>query len=456
MDNQKILADVYYNDICDFSNKQDCERLKEKNRNLSVSAHPLFSFLMCVYNDTSLLNSAINSVLRQSFTDWELIILDNSDKTEQAWEMIQNAMAADPRIKGMRSKENVGWPKGAAICLSQAKGEYTTFLAADDCINIEALQKMSTVLYQEKPDILWVGNAYVQRLENGQMEMEAAAVAQAKVYGKENRSDAIVEIMKTVYYNSFFHYMRVDFLRANGIDFFEPYYADCAGMTKAMAAADKMVVLDEIIYFLTMNTSQTAGKYIWDSYDFMFGNQWRCIKEVFLKEQYDNASGIEFVILRIMRNLLGSVENLCYGHCRNKYMNPMQVQAEEIIGQLEQITACDAIAEMLQRGNGTWFKEWLKVAAVLKTHGIDGDSAVVVESTIKPLLQLALKQDVLTKEEKVVLMLGWLVQDNNPRMVGFDYMMEELEGCSDAVVQKYYTQLTAIAAQYEACIANSI
>lgn len=79
--------------------------------------------------------------------------------------------------------------------------------------------------------------------------------------------------------------MKVSFLKKQEIDFFDPFYADTSGMTRALIKADHMVVLNEAVYCLTMDTSQTAGYYIWDSYRFMYANQWSMIREVFLREE---------------------------------------------------------------------------------------------------------------------------------------------------------------------------
>ena len=79
----------------------------------------MFSFMMCTYNDTSILNASINSSFSQNYDDLELIIWDNSDKSEQPWKLIQNAMEAAPRIHGYKSNKNYGWPKGASSCMKE-------------------------------------------------------------------------------------------------------------------------------------------------------------------------------------------------------------------------------------------------------------------------------------------------------------------------------------------------
>lgn len=55
------------------------------NNNMETKKKPIISFLMCTYNDVSLLKNAIYSLLRQEKKEWELIVLDNSDKSNKPW-----------------------------------------------------------------------------------------------------------------------------------------------------------------------------------------------------------------------------------------------------------------------------------------------------------------------------------------------------------------------------------
>lgn len=449
MDDNEYLRDLYFGNLYDFANKEDCIRLQRKNSNLQISEQPMFSIMMCVYNDVSLLNSAINSLLKQNYTNWELIILDNSDKNENAWKMIQNAADADPRIHAYKSEQNVGWPKGASICLQHVRGSYTTFLSADDCINVGALGRLSEIIEEENPDIIWVGDACVAYHTDSSMELLRIHVPDYKIYGEKNRSESIVKILKTVDYNSFFHYMKVEFLKENGIDFYEPYYADCAGMTKSMVEAKKMVVLDEIVYFLTMNTSQTVGRYTWDSYDFVFVNQWKCLKKIFKKEKYANQEDIQYSAARILNNLLGNIGILCQGHCRNSYMQKIEKEPEEIVRQLEEIMACDDITEMLQLVGSGYFEKLLSAVAEIEKCGISFNTDVVQRSWLKNLITLALKKEEVELEKELEWMIYWLLEENNTRSIGFEYCLELLKRADNQALLRFQEEIREIAAKWE-------
>ena len=448
MSNDEVTA-LYFEDLYDFSNEDDVKRLQEKNQNLVVETHPMFSFMMCVYNDMSLFNSAVNSLIKQSYTNWELVILDNSDKNPLSWDMIQNAVKADPRVTAYKSEQNVGWPKGSSILLQYVRGKYTTFLAADDCINADALEWLNAIALAEDPDVIWVGNMYIKQISDDEMSYVAENIPPYRIYQKDNRSETIYQIMSSVYYNSFFHYMKVDFLRKNGIDFFEPYYADGAGMTKAMVEADKMVSLDKPIYFLTLNTSQTVGRYTWGSYDSIFCNQWRCLREIFKRDQYIDMEHLYYVAGRILKNLFGNIAALCTGHCRNKYMTPIEKDTPEIIQELEDCLASDEVAEMLQITGTEYFVELLDAIAYLPS----ADISIYEDSWIYSCIMLSFYREQLSLEELIKVLLLWLLQEKNIRSMGFDYCVDLIDTMEDSALIPFYGSIQKIMDKYDTGLA---
>lgn len=441
------LSRWYFGEVCDFSNQESCNTWKKKTEGLVVQEKPMFSFMMAVYQDVSLFNSAVSSLLKQDYENWELLILDN-DNDEKTWEMIQNAVATDSRIRAYKSDENVGWAKGAAELLKYVRGTYVTFLAADDCINRGALQRLEEVIVkEEQPDVIWVGADGVACADS-QVQYMGKVCPDYAVYSEENRSEAILEIMRQVYYSSFFHYMRVDFLEQHNIDFFEPYYADYVGMTKCMTAARKMVVVDAMIYSLTLNTSQTRGHYVWGAYDFGFANQWRCVREVFEREQYSNYEGISYVAGKILRNLCGNISSLCMGRCRNKYMNSIEKTNEEIIRHLEDIFSCDDIGQMFFVC-GPVLEILLASLSNLNQLNLKPDSECIQKSWLRPLLVLSMSGEQLNKYEKIALMTEWLLLEKNSWCIGFDEYADLLGQLDDEMLMKYRESMNAIVKKYD-------
>ena len=92
---------------------------------------PVVSVIMPAFNREKLLPRSIDSVLGQTFKDWELIIIDDRS-TDQTRAVVDKYRQADSRIKYLLSDRSQG-PAGARNCgLQQARGEFIAFLDSDD------------------------------------------------------------------------------------------------------------------------------------------------------------------------------------------------------------------------------------------------------------------------------------------------------------------------------------
>lgn len=96
------------------------------------------SIIMPVYNKEKYVQKAIDSVIAQTFTDWELIMIDDGS-TDLSFEICRQYK--DERIHLIRV-ENGGVSRARNIGLKNAKGEYITFLDSDDYIDEKYLEKL--------------------------------------------------------------------------------------------------------------------------------------------------------------------------------------------------------------------------------------------------------------------------------------------------------------------------
>ena len=103
---------------------------------------PVISISMPAYNVEKYISEAIESILAQTFTDWELIIVDDCSKDKKL-AIASEYAAKDSRIRIIKRKENSGsarLPRFDGIL--SACGEYICAIDSDDAIEPEYLQKM--------------------------------------------------------------------------------------------------------------------------------------------------------------------------------------------------------------------------------------------------------------------------------------------------------------------------
>jgi glycosyltransferase involved in cell wall biosynthesis len=112
------------------------------------------SVLIPTYNYAHYLEETIQSVLEQSFTDFELIIVD--DKSSDNTDEVVSKCLTDPRVSYYKNENNLGLVANWNKCLSLAKGEYIKFLCADDKFYPGILEKFVTIMDQF-PNVSIVG-----------------------------------------------------------------------------------------------------------------------------------------------------------------------------------------------------------------------------------------------------------------------------------------------------------
>lgn len=99
----------------------------------------LVSIIMPSYNTAKYISDSIDSVLGQTYTNWELIIVDDcsTDNTDD----IVNEYSSDNRIKYLKNEKNSGAAVSRNYGLREAKGKWIAFLDSDDIWEMQKLEK---------------------------------------------------------------------------------------------------------------------------------------------------------------------------------------------------------------------------------------------------------------------------------------------------------------------------
>lgn len=114
------------------------------------------SVIMAAYNSEDTIAESIDSILNQTFNDWELIICDDGS-TDTTYQIIQGYAADYPeKIIPIQNERNSKLPYSLNHCLKYATGEYIARMDADDRSYPDRLEKQLTYLL-EHPEIDVVG-----------------------------------------------------------------------------------------------------------------------------------------------------------------------------------------------------------------------------------------------------------------------------------------------------------
>lgn len=130
------------------------------------SSTPLVSVIMATYNCSATLQEALDSLVVQTYENWELIVCDDAS-TDSTLSILERFTAADPeRVVLLRNRTNQKLAASLNRCLEVASGEYVARMDGDDRCVPERLERQVEFL-QTHPDIDVVGTAMQRFDANG-------------------------------------------------------------------------------------------------------------------------------------------------------------------------------------------------------------------------------------------------------------------------------------------------
>jgi glycosyltransferase involved in cell wall biosynthesis len=128
----------------------------ETNLTSASTAIPEVSVLMTCYNAASTIHQSVNSIIGQTFTNWELVVVDNCS-TDNSLTVVRDIN--DARIRIIALDKNHGRTPALAIALENARADFVAILDADDISSQDRLQQQFDFL-TNNPNILVVGSWY--------------------------------------------------------------------------------------------------------------------------------------------------------------------------------------------------------------------------------------------------------------------------------------------------------
>lgn len=122
------------------------------------NSYPEISVIIPVFNCDKYISYAVESVLNQTFPNFELICV-NDGSTDNSLEILMKMAAKDLRVQVI-NQPNEGVSQARNVALEQAKGRYITFLDADDMLESDHLKDMLSLAKQTDADVVVTNFAY--------------------------------------------------------------------------------------------------------------------------------------------------------------------------------------------------------------------------------------------------------------------------------------------------------
>jgi glycosyltransferase involved in cell wall biosynthesis len=121
---------------------------------------PRVSILLVTYNRPRFIASSIESALKQTYKDWELIIVDDSENEETA-DAVRSFVQKDKRIQYFHRPQRGSIASASNFGLAKARGEYVAILDDDDFWMNDEKLAMQVKFLDEHPDYVGCGGGYL-------------------------------------------------------------------------------------------------------------------------------------------------------------------------------------------------------------------------------------------------------------------------------------------------------
>ena len=132
---------------------------------MNTLKHPIVSIGLPVYNGEDFLKYALDSLLSQTFRDFELIISDNAS-TDNTPKICQEYVLRDKRIRYIRQNKNMGALWNFNFVLKQSNKEYFIWVSSDDKLHPEFLEKNIDILEKNKNVVCSIGDVIYSDVVN--------------------------------------------------------------------------------------------------------------------------------------------------------------------------------------------------------------------------------------------------------------------------------------------------
>ena len=137
----------------------------------------LVSIITPSYNSEKFIKQCIKSVIAQTYTNWEMLIIDDCS-IDNSGEIIKSFAEKNKKIKNIFLENNVGAAEARNTAIRQAKGQYIAFLDSDDVWEPQKLEKQ--IKFMEGNDIAFSFTSYTPISEDGTISF-SEIVAPTKV-----------------------------------------------------------------------------------------------------------------------------------------------------------------------------------------------------------------------------------------------------------------------------------
>lgn len=216
--------------------------------------HPLYSVLIANYNNGKYLSAAIESVINQTYTNWEIIITDDCSTDNS--KAIYNNYNTDRRIKIFYNKKNSGRGFTKQRCFEHSSGEICSVLDADDKLAFNALERM-VEFHQTRPDCSLIYSTHYNYTDKD-------GIIGISENNGEMGEDNDFSVTSTKIISHLVSFKRESLLKTSGIEAIN--MADDVDLYLKLEEVGEVYFVNEPLYYYRVDNSISAARTVLKTY----------------------------------------------------------------------------------------------------------------------------------------------------------------------------------------------
>ena len=275
---------------------------------------PLVSVIMPVYNVEKYVGRAIESILAQTMSDFELWLVDDGTP-DRSGEICDEYAARDSRITVIH-KENGGAPSARNLAIERARGKYLYFMDSDDWTEPTMLADMTALAEQYAAQCVVTGYSIDTYYRDDAFITQKNACPDAVYSTKEAFRQASCPLFDSnLLYTPWNKLYLHAYIKEQDIRFPRTFWDDFPFNLRVFRDIERVVVSEKAYYhFLRARADSETAKYVAAMYDKREEEQgW--MEELFSYWELDTPQSREFLARRYMERWIGCVENITNRAC---------------------------------------------------------------------------------------------------------------------------------------------
>ncbi len=272
---------------------------------------PMVSVVMPTYNRADLLPLSIESILSQTYSDFEFIIVDDGS-TDESWRLLKSYAQKDKRIRLYKNKKNRGISYSRNRGNDAARGKYIMLMDSDD-ISLPKRMEKHVAFMESHPDVV-LSTSLLKSMQ-GDIDLKAPMAAQ--------EPGLIFE--SVIGHGQWF--LRRDFINQNNLKYDESQMAaeDYDFVRQIAVHRGKIGYIDEVLYLYRSHQTNSPEYYRQQKIKAQM-NSFRFLLNYGVPEE---------MILR--NNMCEIFEFVAVANKTKKYLN--QAELDKVVGRCRQLSA---------------------------------------------------------------------------------------------------------------------